>query len=78
MADVGLSWARYVKIEAADFDVSVVGSGNSAFDLDAVAAVNSSPTIPTAVPALSGPMLAIAAALLASIAMARLSSKGIE
>jgi len=46
LAAVGLAWARYVRIEAADFDTNVVGSGNSGFDIDAVAAVNSAPSIP--------------------------------
>ena len=41
LADVGLAWARYVKIEAADH---VIGPGDppiGGFDLDAIAAVNS-------------------------------------
>ena len=51
LADIGLDWARYVRVEAADFDVSVVGSGNSGFDLDAIVAVNSAESVP--VPALA-------------------------
>lgn len=43
LADVGLAWARYVRVRAADH---VVGPGDppvGGFDLDAVAAVNSAP-----------------------------------
>jgi hypothetical protein len=43
LADVGLAWARYVRIEAADHVVGPTGPDNAGFDLDAVAAVNSSP-----------------------------------
>jgi hypothetical protein len=77
LADVGLAWARYVKIDSADFDVDVVGPNNSAFDLDAVAAVHSSPTVPTStpVPALSGPMLKVMIIILAGIGVANLPRK---
>jgi TonB family protein len=70
LADVGLSWARYVRIQSADFDVDVVGSGNSGFDLDAVAAVHSSPTVPS-VPSLQGIALVLLVALLGSAGAAR-------
>ncbi len=43
LADVGLAWARWVRIEAADFVDGPVGANNFGFDLDAVAAVNSVP-----------------------------------
>lgn len=43
LAAVGLGWARYVKIEAADHVVGPVGPDNAGFDLDAAAAVNSAP-----------------------------------
>ena len=43
LADVGLGWARYVRIVAADHVVGPFGDFNAAFDLDAVAAVNSVP-----------------------------------
>lgn len=59
LADVGLGWARFVRIESADFDVSVVGSGNSGFDLDAVVAVNSAESVP--VPALAAQPLGLLA-----------------
>lgn len=43
LADVGLPWARYVRIRAADHVVGPFGTDNAGFDLDAVAAVNSLP-----------------------------------
>ena len=43
LADVGLTWARYVRIDGADFVDGPVGANNFGFDLDAVAAVNSVP-----------------------------------
>ena len=44
LADVGLAWARYVRIEGADFvPGGVVGTDNAGFDLDAVAALHSAP-----------------------------------
>ncbi len=47
LADVGLGWARYVKVEAASFVDGPVGASNAGFDLDAVAAVNSVPATDT-------------------------------
>lgn len=43
LADVGLGWARYVRIQAADHVVGPFGADNAGFDLDAIAAVNSAP-----------------------------------
>jgi len=43
LADVGLAWARYVRIEAADHVNGPAGPDNAGFDLDAVTAVNSAP-----------------------------------
>lgn len=43
LADVGLAWARYVRVQGADFVSGPVGANNFGFDLDAVAAVNSVP-----------------------------------
>lgn len=43
LADIGLGWARYVKIEASDHVVGPFGPDNAGFDLDAAAAVNSAP-----------------------------------
>jgi hypothetical protein len=44
LADVGLAWARYVRVEDADFVTGdPFGSTNAGFDVDAVAAVNSAP-----------------------------------
>jgi hypothetical protein len=43
LSDVGLAWARYVRIEAADHVDGPYGPDNAGFDLDAVAAVNSLP-----------------------------------
>jgi hypothetical protein len=43
LATVGLTWARYVRIESATFVVGPAGSNNAGFDLDAVAAVSSAP-----------------------------------
>ncbi len=43
LADVGLAWARFVRIEAAPFETPPSGPDNAGFDLDAVAAVHSRP-----------------------------------
>jgi len=43
LAQVGLAWARFVRIQAADFATGPVGPGTAGFDLDAVAAVHSAP-----------------------------------
>jgi hypothetical protein len=43
LADVGLSWARWVRIDGANFVDGPVGPNNFGFDLDAAAAVNSVP-----------------------------------
>jgi len=43
LGDVGLAWARYVRIRAADHVVGPYGLDNAGFDLDAVAAVHSVP-----------------------------------
>ncbi len=43
LSDVGLSWARYVRIEAAGFIDGPDGPDNAGFDLDALAAVHSVP-----------------------------------
>ena len=40
---MGLGWARYVRIEAADHVSGPFGPDNAGFDLDAVSAVNSLP-----------------------------------
>ncbi len=43
LADVGLTWARFVRIEAAPFVVGPVGADTAGFDLDAVVAARSAP-----------------------------------
>jgi hypothetical protein len=43
LADVGLAWARYVRIQAGDHVNGPAGPDNAGFDLDAVTAVNSAP-----------------------------------
>ncbi len=44
LADTSLSWARYVRIDSADFvPDGAAFPGSSGFDIDAVAAVNSAP-----------------------------------
>lgn len=43
LAAVGLTWARFVRIEAAGFVPGPAGATNAGFDLDAVAAVHSVP-----------------------------------
>ena len=45
LADVGLGWAKYVRIEAANFVDGPAGVDNAAFDLDAVAAIHSIPAV---------------------------------
>jgi hypothetical protein len=54
LGDVGLAWARFVKVESASFVTGPVGESNAGFDLDAVAAIHAEPD-PPAVPVLSGP-----------------------
>ena len=45
LADVGLDWAAFVRVEAASFlSGPSGGAGNAGFDLDAVAAVHSEPS----------------------------------
>ncbi|MDH3519244.1 MAG: hypothetical protein OEM49_02210 [Myxococcales bacterium] len=43
LADVGLAWARFVRIRAADHVNGPFGPDNAGFDLDAVAAVHAAP-----------------------------------
>lgn len=43
LADLGLSWIRFVRIEAAPFVTSPSGPDNVGFDLDALSAVHSRP-----------------------------------
>jgi len=43
LADVGLAYARFVRIEAAPFALPPVGADNAGFDLDAVAAIHAVP-----------------------------------
>lgn len=43
LADVGIGWARYVRIEAAGFVDGPAAAPTAGFDLDAVAAVRSAP-----------------------------------
>jgi len=43
LADLGLSWIRYVRIQASDLATGPEGEDNQRFDLDAVAAVSSAP-----------------------------------
>jgi hypothetical protein len=50
LADVGLAWARYVKIESTTFEARSASTGQSGPDIDAVVAVHSSPEEPPAIP----------------------------
>jgi hypothetical protein len=43
LADVGIGWARYVRIRSSDHVVGPFGTDNAGFDLDAIASVNSVP-----------------------------------
>ncbi len=54
LAEVGLAWASYVKIEAAGFATGPVGTNNAGFDLDAIAAVNSAVPVPVLSPGALG------------------------
>jgi len=45
LADLGLAWARYVRIEGADFSQAPTGTDNFGFDLDAVTAVHTASPI---------------------------------
>ena len=67
LTDVGLSWARYVKVVAASFATGPVGANNGGFDIDAVAAIHSRPVM-SAVPALSAPGRGLLLALLLAVA----------
>lgn len=44
LAAVGLTWARYVRIEASPVATGPEGADNARFDLDAISAVNSAPS----------------------------------
>lgn len=72
LADVGLAWARYVRIEAGDHVVGPAGPDNAGFDLDAVVAVNAAPQPPAQVPAAAGAFRAILALVLLAAAAGRL------
>jgi hypothetical protein len=75
LADVGLAWARYVRIEAGDHVVGPFGPDNAGFDLDAVVAVNAAPQPPPQVPGVPGALRAILAAALLAAAAARLRAR---
>jgi hypothetical protein len=70
LADVGLAWARYVRIEAAPFVTTIPGPTNAAFDIDTVAAVHSAIS-PPAVPGLGALASGILSALLLGAGVAR-------
>ncbi len=74
LADLGIAWARYVKIEAADHVNGPYGPDNAGFDLDAVTAVHS---IPLPEPA-SGALLAAGGSLLAVLAQRRRRRVAVE
>ncbi|MBW2287811.1 MAG: hypothetical protein JRG90_08300 [Deltaproteobacteria bacterium] len=78
LADVGLAWVRYVKVESTTFQARSASLGQSGPDIDAVVAVHSSPEEPPAipVPALSRPGLLAIFVLLAGVAHARLRRAG--
>jgi hypothetical protein len=70
LADVGLTWARYVRIEAAPFVTTIPGPTNAAFDIDTVAAVHSAIS-PPAVPGLGALAAGILSTLLLGSGVAR-------
>lgn len=76
LAEVGLAWARYVRVESASFPTGPVGANNGGFDLDAVAAIHSAPVLATPVPAASAAGRLAAAALLAAVALRALRRRG--
>ena len=78
LADVGLDWVRYVRVETTEFEARSAATGQSGLDLDAVVAVHSSPEEPPAipVPALSRAGLLALGGLLGSLARNRLRSGG--
>jgi len=63
LADVGISWARYVRIESADHVNGPFGPDNAGFDLDAVTAVHSIPIPEPSSPVLFGAGAALVAVL---------------
>ena len=73
LAEVGLHWASYVRIEAADFDAGPVGSNNAGFDLDAVVAIHSAWA--QKLPTLSGPGLILLCAVLCLVARTSLRDR---
>ncbi len=77
LAGSGLGWVRYVRIEAAPFVTTVPGPTNAAFDIDAVAAVNSAPAPPLAVPSLGTAGLILLALLLALTARGVAGAQGV-
>jgi hypothetical protein len=78
LADLGLAWVRYVKIESASFDARSATLGQSGPDIDAVVAVHSSPAEPAAipVPATSGAGRLAIFVLLGGLARVRLERAG--
>lgn len=54
LADMGLAWARFVRIESSPTANPDAGAPGIGFDLDAVAAIHSAPEAPPGVPALPG------------------------
>jgi hypothetical protein len=74
LADIGLAWVRYVKIETTTFEARSATLGQSGPDIDAVVAIHSSPEEPPAIPVPAlphGGLLAIFG-LLGGLAHARL------
>jgi hypothetical protein len=45
LADLGLAWVRFVRVEAAPFETPPSGADNVGFDLDAVSAIHSRPFV---------------------------------
>ena len=78
LADVGLAWVRYVKVESTTFEARSASLGQSGPDIDAVVAIHSSPEEPPAIPVPASSRAGLLAVFVAlgGLAHARLRRSG--
>lgn len=72
LADVGLAWVRFVKVETSNFEARSTSVGQSGPDIDAFAAIHSATRPPIPVPAMPGVLLIATGLLLVARARALL------